>query len=318
MISIRAQKTLWGRAAGRCSFPVCRNEVFFEEEASNPTLIGENCHIVSESGPRADPAFPEELRNSYSNLILLCRNCHKIIDDPENGEKIYSVEKLRDMKLEHEAWVREKLGFDLNKQRDDEVYAAIVEQWEVRACLDGWTSWSWGLITPTCPSMNRNVSNDLDQLGRWLLCRVWPRRYPELEDAFENFRRVLEAFQNTFHEHADIRQDEYWIPKLYRIPEWDPERYELLFEKHQYHIRLVDDLLLELTRAANLICDIVRINILYGYRREQGRVLVSDGGRDWVAEYSANERKLRFPFRGLDSFLLDRQSRDFCFGSKAG
>ncbi len=135
MISIRAQKTLWGRAAGRCSFPDCRVEVFFEEEASNPTLIGENCHIVSESGPRADPAFPEDLRNSYSNLILLCRNCHKIIDDPENGEKGYPVEKLRDMKLLHEAWVREKLGFDLNKQLDDEAYADIIEQWEFRACI---------------------------------------------------------------------------------------------------------------------------------------------------------------------------------------
>ena len=119
--------------------------------------------------------------------------------------------------------------------------------------IDKWIGLSWGIITPTCPSMSIEISDNLDKLGPWLLCRVWPRRYPDLEDAFENFRRVLEAFQNTFHEHSDIRKDEYWTSKLYRIPEWDPEWYELLFDKHQYHIHLVADLLLELTRAANLI-----------------------------------------------------------------
>ena len=165
--------------------------------------------------------------------------------------------------------------------------------------------------------MSIEFSDNFDKLGPWLLCRVWPPRYPDLEDSFENFRRVLEAFQNTFHEHSDIRGDEYWTPKLYRIPEWNPERHKLLFEKHQHHIHLVADLLLELTRAANLICDLVRSNVLYGYRREQGRVLAGNWGQNWLAEYSADERKLRFPFRGLDNFLLDRQTRDFCFGSKA-
>ena len=165
MISIRAQKTLWGRAAGRCSF--CREEVFFEGEASNPTLIGENCHIISESGPRADANMPEDQRNSYSNLILLCRNHHKVIDDPENGEKSFPVEKIRDIKLAHEAWVREQLGFDLSKQQDDEAYADIIDQWEVRAHLDewGWTDWMFEL----CPSIRTGISDDLERLDRWLL-----------------------------------------------------------------------------------------------------------------------------------------------------
>ena len=320
MISIRAQKTLWGRAAGRCSFPDCRVEVFFEEEASNPTLIGENCHVVAEKddGPRGDPNFPVDQRNSYSNLILLCRNHHKVIDDLENGAKGFPVEKLRDMKLAHEAWVREQLCFDLDKQQDDEAYADIIDKWEIRACLDEWSEWSFWILAMRCPSMKTDVSSELDQLRRWLLCRVWPRRYPKLEDAFENFRRVLEAFQNTFYEHADLRGDKFMTRKFYSIPEWNPERYHALAEQYDHHIFLLADLMLELTRAANLVCDLVRSNILYGYRREQGRVLATDGGRHWVAEYSADERKLRFPFLGLDSFLLERQTRDFCFGLKAG
>lgn len=315
MISIRAQKTLWGRAAGRCSFPDCRVEVFFEEEASNPTLIGENCHIVAENdGPRSDPALPVSQRNSYSNLILLCRNHHRVIDDPENGAKNFPVEKLRDMKLVHEAWVREQLCFNADKQQDDEAYADIIDEWERRTRINEWKNWSCWILMPRCPYMDVEFSDELQELRRWLLCRVWPRRYPELDDAFENFRRVLEAFQYTFLKHADLRGNQLITEKYYATAEW-PERYALLKKQFDDHVLVMADLMLELTRAANLVCDLIRRNILYGYRRERGRVLATDGGRDWVSEYSADERKLRFPFCGLDRFLIDRQKRDFCFGA---
>ena len=41
-------------------------------------------------------------RNSYDNLIYLCANCHRIIDAPVNGERDYSIDKLKQIKLEHE------------------------------------------------------------------------------------------------------------------------------------------------------------------------------------------------------------------------
>jgi hypothetical protein len=97
-ISVKAQKMLWGRAAGRCSKPECREYLFEDEtEADEATLVGENCHIVAESddGPRANPSMPLEQRNDYSNLILLCRKHHKVIDAQE---LTYSVEVLHQVK----------------------------------------------------------------------------------------------------------------------------------------------------------------------------------------------------------------------------
>jgi hypothetical protein len=44
-------------------------------------------HILAaqDDGPRANPEFTEEERGKFSNLILLCANCHTIIDKaPEN------------------------------------------------------------------------------------------------------------------------------------------------------------------------------------------------------------------------------------------
>ena len=55
--------------------------------AGNPvdddSIIGDECHIVSAAtnGPRYDPDFPDDQLDDYSNLLLLCKVHHKLIDD---------------------------------------------------------------------------------------------------------------------------------------------------------------------------------------------------------------------------------------------
>jgi hypothetical protein len=195
-ISVMTQKMLWGRAAGRCSKPNCRISLFEDETLTdNVALVGENCHIIAESdgGPRADPAMPTSERNSYVNLILLCRNHHKAIDE-QIGE--YTVERLHVMKAEHEAWVRDQLGFDAAKQFEDEQYASIVDTWERLAHVNKWHAWSSHVLGSGQPLLWPDVDKDLRELRTWLLNRVWQGRYPDLENAFGNFRRVLQDFQN--------------------------------------------------------------------------------------------------------------------------
>lgn len=105
-----ARKLLWGRAASRCS--ICRVDLVIDIDlAESTSLIGEECHIVAQSsmGPRGDAAFPKEHVDAYSNLILLCRNHHKEIDDsPEH----FSIPYLHLIKKRHEVWVRTTLGID--------------------------------------------------------------------------------------------------------------------------------------------------------------------------------------------------------------
>ena len=50
--------------------------------------------------------------DSYDNLILLCRNHHKEIDDISNVS-IYTKEKLHQIKHEHEKWVSESLTVNI-------------------------------------------------------------------------------------------------------------------------------------------------------------------------------------------------------------
>lgn len=321
-ISLKTQKMLWGRAAGRCSMPNCRLDLYESEtETDDPTVVGENCHIVGESddGPRADPEMPEERRNSYSNLILLCRNHHKIVD--AQTEK-YTVPILTKIKEDHEAWVRDQLGLDQRRQADEEQYAGLIETWQGMAHLDRWLAWSSHILCHGQPRMYPNLDVSLRDLRRWLLNRVWPKRYPALERSFENFRRVLEDFHETFLSHAEAvgRDGVLLTQKFYKIQEWDEERYRALLREYEFHVSLVDDLMLELTRAANLICDEVRKAVLHGYRLQEGYLIVQSGPNldfsfhEFVVQYTDGELERDFPYPGLDGFLQIREQRDRHFG----
>lgn len=107
--SNRTLKLLWGRSAGRCAIPECRTELFAEATEYDPVVvIGEVAHIAAlqEQGPRAEPVMTATERNDYDNLILLCQNCHALIDGQPGT---YSIARLKEVKSAHELWVRASL-----------------------------------------------------------------------------------------------------------------------------------------------------------------------------------------------------------------
>src|SRR3972149_2165315 len=81
--SNRTLKILWGRAAGRCAVPECRAELLVDATDHAPiVVIGDIAHIEASSdrGPRANRRISPKERDSYENLILLCKNCHAKFD----------------------------------------------------------------------------------------------------------------------------------------------------------------------------------------------------------------------------------------------
>ena len=109
-ISQRDIKLLWGRAAGRCSFPDCKIKLSQDKnQASDSFPLGEQAHIVGENKNTARGKSPltTKERDSYFNRILLCPTHHTIID---NNPEDYPIEKLHIMKAQHELWVEEKFS----------------------------------------------------------------------------------------------------------------------------------------------------------------------------------------------------------------
>lgn len=324
-ISLKTHKMLWGRAANRCAY--CRCELALDAtETDDESIVGDVCHIVASepSGPRGDSSLLPERRDEYDNLILLCKVHHKLVDDQPNT---YTVECLRKMKVIHEKWVRETLEeYDPAKQQDDEIYAAYVEEWARRIDIDNWLAWSSHVLGSGQPSLWVSQDRQLRELRPWLLSRIWPNRYVELEASFTNFRYVLADFLEVFHKHAvNLWSDDRVLitEKFYKIPEWDPSLYNQLVRQFNFHVDLVQDLMLELTRAANYVCDKVRQFILPTYRLAEGILLVESGPTLEMkfvtcrVEYRDDERTL-CPYPGLEQFLVDRANRDEHFGEGVG
>ena len=93
--SLVVVKQLFAHSGNSCAYPKCKNGLIQDN-----TVIGEICHIKATrpNGPRYDPEQTPDERHSYSNLILLCANHHKIIDDDPEA---YTVERLLKLKEEH-------------------------------------------------------------------------------------------------------------------------------------------------------------------------------------------------------------------------
>lgn len=105
---------LWGRAAGRCEFSGCNQSLCRHPLTQETVNLADTAHIVgfSEDGPRGESELSEELAKDITNLMLLCKNCHRTVD--ENSES-YPVELLKAMKEAHEK--RVELATEITEDR---------------------------------------------------------------------------------------------------------------------------------------------------------------------------------------------------------
>jgi len=113
------ERELWARAAGRCQFNGCNRILYKSPVTQERVNISEKAHIYSfsEDGPRGWGPFkknPKSL-NDIGNLMLMCHDCHKTIDQDEDGSK-YSASLLRQWKNEHEHRVFTVTGIVANKK----------------------------------------------------------------------------------------------------------------------------------------------------------------------------------------------------------
>lgn len=95
-------------SGNKCALPTCRRPLS-ESRDDESVLLGVAAHIAGErdggrgrSSARFDPTMSDEQRNSLANLIYVCRNCHELIDAHPHGEREYPVEKLLEIKRDHE------------------------------------------------------------------------------------------------------------------------------------------------------------------------------------------------------------------------
>lgn len=82
-IKSTTQMQLFARAAGRCEFDGCNKSVLEHGLTLTAANFGQMAHIVAfkEDGPRGLAGTRPVDINSIDNLMLLCPECHKLVDD---------------------------------------------------------------------------------------------------------------------------------------------------------------------------------------------------------------------------------------------
>lgn len=117
-ISARTRKRLWAKSGNRCA--IDKVELIRPaRDRDDDTVYGRECHIRGPrpESPRYDPTLSAKDADVYENLILLCGDCHTDIDD---NKHYYTPQRLQLIKVEHEAWVRETLGFRVSHHSTDD------------------------------------------------------------------------------------------------------------------------------------------------------------------------------------------------------
>lgn len=111
----RTKVAVWAAAAGRCTF--CNRLVLGNEDLGLAVPIGELAHNVGwgEKSPRGESDLSPEQRRQADNLILLCRTCHKPIDD-KGIVGLYTVDVLARMKRDHEQRIHALTEIDGDRQ----------------------------------------------------------------------------------------------------------------------------------------------------------------------------------------------------------
>ena len=101
-IPSQVKQQIWFAAHGRCEFRGCNKRLYTSGVTMEKCNISNYAHIIGDSpdGPRGNE-LSKTLSKDPSNLILLCPECHDLIDS-KSGEKKYTVEVLKSMKKEHE------------------------------------------------------------------------------------------------------------------------------------------------------------------------------------------------------------------------
>ena len=211
-ITERSRRLLWGRAAGRCAFEDCRRDLIMKSNATGDAAnVGHEAHIVAEKtdGPRGVSPLTAEQRDDYSNLILLCRHHHGMIDDKVLRHD-YPVERLHGIKATHETWVSEHLtGVDPILEAADSVYAHLVDEAVMKCRLAIWREWTHNTLQAT-PFWPVEVVGDVLEFRDRVTAAVFYGRRPRLEAALRRFAITLAGAALRFMDQAEQVNDAWY------------------------------------------------------------------------------------------------------------
>lgn len=146
---------LWSDSAGHCSNPACTIPLFTEQPLSGDVHFAEAAHIIaaSKGGPRSDVTTTDAERGSWSNLLLLCANCHRMVD---KAERDYPPQMMIEWKQQRLLVVERALGL-----------ATLGSRAQARAEIERFLLQNREIHHRVGPDNDYSVNPEAEEAGTW-------------------------------------------------------------------------------------------------------------------------------------------------------
>ncbi|ABW67892.1 SAVED domain-containing protein [Desulfosudis oleivorans] len=201
-IKKEVERELWARAAGRCQFAGCNRLLYKSPVTQENVNISEKAHIYafSERGPRGwgQFSFNRKLLNDVSNLMLMCHDCHKTIDQDKGGKK-YSAELLIGWKNEHEKRVAIVTGVNPEKKSHVILYGANIG--EQKSSLQPEEAKA-ALFPLKYPAEEKTINLSMKWEGKDDEKGYWDTESKNLRDAFQ--RKLIPLIETADPYHLSV------------------------------------------------------------------------------------------------------------------
>lgn len=131
-------RKLWVKSGGRCQYVSCNIPLWKDQLMQRNMNKAYISHIIAakENGPRGEEVKSEELELEFSNLMLLCDECHNRIDKAQLSE--HPKELLYQMKRNHEERIERVTSITEDKKSHIVTYTANIGTFEPKiSFMDG-------------------------------------------------------------------------------------------------------------------------------------------------------------------------------------
>lgn len=207
----------------------------------------------------------------------------------------------------------EIIALNNREEKKKQYLENIIFPWCKLVDIENWDVWTSHLMSSGQPHISEQMLNSLDKTIEWLMTRIWCEDFSELNNAFYNFHRVLKDFYDLFIKRARNEYGDFYFHKFYK----NEVDYGKSLMQYEYEVYLIEDLILELTRAANYICDKIREILMPEFMLDKGYLLITYGpcldlSFKTVKVLYSKDAKILYP--GLQQFCTERLNRDIHMG----
>ena len=285
---------IWLKITNLSIKPVILESVSFEIWDQQPIVEdnqNRNCEIAAKSSKdivcKKNLTDTEKKRVFGKDNHFSGRLSAKAVFKEKYGKYKFGKQFHIDMEMKAEG--------NLNPQ-DKKIYLNLIEAAKEACCFKDWKAWTGSALSAE-QRWDKDAPRRIREFRQKILAAIWPGSLPELECAIKTLARAIHEAMENFIEHNEREGNYLFGVKFNKIDEWNEEEYNKRLKDYAEWREKCDNLVLEATKGANWIAEVVRRDIDPDFYAAEGKFMVEIGPdermrvKTLIPEFTPEEKK---------------------------